>query len=82
MNQMGNSGQSLEEDPGDFPTDDQVMAYSEACLKQYAVSTPCEPRQKLALNDPEEFMRQFLADNPEVSDIKYLGAGRYEVDYG
>jgi hypothetical protein len=82
MNKMGNSGSSLEEYPGDFPTDDQVREYAEACLKQYADSTPCESGQKLALDDPEAFMRQFLSRNPEANNMKYLGAGRYEVDYG
>ena len=79
---MDDSGQPLkEEDPNDFPTDDQVREYTEACLNQYANNVPDGLSPRLAFDDPEAFMKHFLTSNPEVRAMKYLGAGRYEIDY-
>ena len=63
----------------DFPTDEQVRLYTLQFMEMQASLLQDESNADLLGYAANGFMTEFMAKNPEIKEMRYLGNGKYEV---
>jgi len=66
-------------DDEDFPTDEQVRLYTMQFMEMQARMQSDKSTADSLGSSGNGFIMEFMARNPDIKDMRYLGDGKYEV---